>query len=232
MNGIKREYFEKIDSTNEYAKARRSAGEDLIVVAKTQTGGRGTKGRSFSSNEGGLYYTKLTFYKALPATRAFLIMQTAAAAVCETLAFFGLQAKIKWPNDIFVGGKKICGILIENTFSGAFVSSSVVGIGLNIYNSLPEDLREIATTAFERTGKRLSLLEVERVLTENLCREETAEKYARYLGWIREEVILIVGEKRVRATVLGVDETGGLIARTADGEKRFSAGEISLRTEV
>lgn len=232
MKRAERVYFEEIDSTNDYAKSRRSEGKDLIVVAKRQTGGRGTKGRSFASDEGGLYFTKLTFYENLPASRAFWVMQTATVAVCETLKGLGLQPKIKWPNDIFVNGKKICGILIENLFSGALVASSVVGIGLNIYNALPKELETIATTIEAETGKRFSVDEVERFLTEKLSEEDGYRKYANYLGWIGEEVYLTVGEKTEKATLLRVDEAGNLIALTTEGEKRFSAGEISLRLEA
>ncbi|MBQ8308967.1 MAG: biotin--[Clostridia bacterium] len=226
---MKRIFLEETESTNEYAKARRGLGEDLLVVARKQSGGRGTKGRSFSSREGGVYLSKLTFYKDFPSANAFLIMQSAAAAVCETLVTLGLQPKIKWPNDVFVNGKKICGVLIENALSGNTIASSVVGVGLNVYNELPEELLEIATTIFAESGKRFAVEEVESLLVKFLCEENIAEKYARHLGWLGEEVELLVGEKRVKAVLLSVDERGGLWA-SVDGEKRrFAAAEISLR---
>ena len=131
---MKRIFLEETESTNKYAKAQRGAGENLLVVAERQTGGKGTKGRSFCSKKGGVYLSLLTFYQDFPASNAFQIMQGAAAAVCETLAFFGLSPKIKWPNDVYVGGKKICGILIENALKGRYIGSSVVGIGLNVFN--------------------------------------------------------------------------------------------------
>lgn len=68
-------------------------------------------------------------------------MANASVAVCRTLENYGLTAEIKWPNDVYVQGKKICGILIENVFSGDRISSSVVGIGVNVNNSLPEELK-------------------------------------------------------------------------------------------
>ena len=231
MNRIKRIYFEELASTNDYAKSVREGGEDLIVVAKRQTGGRGTKGRSFDSTDGGLYFTKLTFYKNTPANGAFTIMQSAAAAVCETLSTFGLKPKIKWPNDILVNGKKICGILIENQFVGKEIRSSVVGIGLNVCNRLPAELLPIATTIYAETGKTVAVDEVEKCLTENLARADIADEYTAYLGWIGEEVLLLVGETAMRVTVLRVDETGRLIALCQGEEKHFSAGEISLRVE-
>lgn len=221
--------FESIASTNDYAKSKRDEGQNLLVIAASQTGGRGTKGRSFSSTKGGLYLSKLSFYENFPAKDAFKIMQTAAAAVCETLASFGLSPKIKWANDVFVNGKKICGILIENTFSGANIASSVVGIGLNVYNELPEELKNIATTMQKETGKTFLIEEVEKRLVAFLADENTYKKYDGYLGWLGETVEMISGEERLFAKLLSVDETGGLWVET-DGEKRrFTSAEISLK---
>ena len=221
--------FESIASTNDYAKSKRDEGQNLLVIAASQTGGRGTKGRSFSSTKGGLYLSKLSFYENFPAKDAFKIMQTAAAAVCETLASFGLSPKIKWANDVFVNGKKICGILIENTFSGANIASSVVGIGLNVYNELPEELKNIATTMQKETGKTFPIEEVEKRLVALLADENTYKKYDGYLGWLGETVEMLSGEERLFAKLLSVDETGGLWVET-DGEKRrFTSAEISLK---
>ena len=221
--------FESIASTNDYAKSKRDEGQNLLVIAASQTGGRGTKGRSFSSTKGGLYLSKLSFYENFPAKDAFKIMQTAAAAVCETLASFGLSPKIKWANDVFVNGKKICGILIENTFSGANIASSVVGIGLNVYNEIPEELKNIATTMQKETGKTFLIEEVEKRLVAFLADENTYKKYDGYLGWLGETVELMSGEERLFAKLLSVDETGGLWVET-DGEKRrFTSAEISLK---
>ncbi len=225
---LKIERFEEIDSTNDYAKSKRGAREDLLVIAKRQTRGRGTKGRSFVSNDGGIYLTRLSFYENFPANRAFEIMQNAAAAVCETLSFFGVKPKIKWPNDIFVGGKKICGILVENTFSGACVSSSVVGIGLNVNGELAPSISDIATTMQKEAGKLLDIVKVEGVLIENLERGVGA-KYGEYLGFLGENVTLVVGDERIPARLLFVDERGNLHAETNGENRIFAAAEISVR---
>lgn len=221
--------FESIDSTSNYAKDLRENGEDVVVWAEMQTGGRGTKGRSFSSGKGGVYLSALRFYENFPASQAFQIMQNAAAAVCETLVSFGITPQIKWPNDIYVNGKKICGILIENTFSGANVSSSVVGIGVNVYNALEEELAEIATTMLQETGKRFSVEKVGETLIEKLFEKDIYKRYFSYVGWLGQEVSLLVGENVVRAKLISVDEQGYLYAET-DGEvRRYAAAEISLR---
>ena len=227
MKGYKYERFESISSTNDYAKLKRLAKENLIIIAESQTGGRGTKGRSFSSNKGGLYLSVLTFYDNFPADRAFEMMQNYAAAVCETLTFFGVKPQIKWPNDILTGGKKICGILIENTFLGKFISSSIVGLGLNIFNQLPEELMQIATTLQRETGKSYSVKEVEEKLLYYL-EKGVGEKYGSYLGFIGESITLLSGDKTLRAKMIGVDDKGNLLAEV-DGEVRvYASAEVRI----
>lgn len=221
--------FETLESTNEYAKDLRAAGENLFVLAKAQTGGRGTKGRSFSSARGGVYLSRLTFYENYPAKDAFLIMASAATAVCETLQSYGLSPKIKWPNDVHVNGKKICGILIENSFSGANIRSSVVGVGLNVCNSLPKELENIATTVSAWLETSPSAEEVAKKLIEKLSKSYTVEEYFSYLGYMGEQAEILENGKKIPARLVRVERDGCLIAQTAAGEKKFSAAEISLR---
>lgn len=228
---MKRIFLEETASTNEYAKARRALGENLLVVAEKQTDGRGTKGRSFSSQRGGVYLSLLTFYQDFPVSNAFQIMQGSAAAVCETLAVFGVSPKIKWPNDVYVNGKKICGVLIENTLTGNRIGSSIVGIGLNVWNELPDELSSIATTLLKETGKKIEVERVIDTLVSFLEQKNVHEKYARYLGWIGEEATLVIGEHTTRATLLSVDETGGLWVDFGGEKKRFVAAEVSLRLD-
>ena len=221
--------FEEIDSTNDYAKEKRKEGKDLIVTAKRQTGGKGTKGRSFSSETGGVYLTKLSFYEHFSAKDAFKIMARAAVSVCKTLKYYGLQPKIKWVNDVYVNDKKISGILIENVFSGANISSSVVGIGLNVYNVLPDELKNIATTMQEVTGERFSVEEVTQRLAEELFVEHTMEEYLSYVGYMGQDATLIFGDERVRGRLLFVDDEGGLHVEIEGTEKRLTAAEVSVR---
>ena len=228
---MKRIRLEKIGSTNDYVKEKRMDGEELVVTAKKQTGGRGTKGRSFVSDEGGVYLSTLRFYENFPAKDAFKIMAGAAVAVCETLRFYGLKPQIKWANDVFVKGKKICGILIENTLSGDKISSSVVGVGLNVRNTFDGELVNIATSLCQETGKEISVEEVTERLIQELVKERTIEEYRSYLGFMGERVCLIFGDERVPAILLFVDDEGRLHAEV-DGEERvLASGEVSVRTE-
>lgn len=221
--------LEEVDSTNLYAKARAGEGEDLVVTAKRQTGGMGTKGRSFSSEEGGVYLTRLTFYRNFPAAEAFRVMAGASVAVCRTLERFGLSAGIKWPNDVYVQGRKICGILIENTFSGPLLSRSIVGIGLNVNNELPAELSGVALSMRGAAGRPFDREEVENALIEESGKSFPVSEYLSRLQFLGEEAVLVCGEERISARILSVDERGGLIAETAEGKRRFTAAEVSLR---
>lgn len=233
-NGYIIEEFDELPSTNDYAKEKRGNRRNLIVTAKRQTGGRGTKGRSFSSEEGGIYFSALTFHENLKAKEAFKIMANAATAVCRTLSAYGIKPCIKWPNDIHVNGKKICGILIENGFSGTSVDFSVVGIGVNVYNRLPEELLIIATTLSAELKKELSateLSEVKERLMEEYIKGSSMEEYLSFVGYKNKRIYVITQNERIPAILLSVDNEGGLLVEMGGETKRFTAAEISVRTE-
>lgn len=221
-------HFDTLPSTNDFLKEKRGERTPYFALANRQTGGRGTKGRSFSSNQGGVYLSALKFYENFSAERAFEIMAGAAVAVCKTLQKFGLSPVIKWPNDIHAAGKKICGILIENTFSGRRVDNSVIGVGINVNNSLPDTLSTIATT-MQQEGAKASCDEVSRLLMQALYAPVSMQDYLSFLGYMQEEAILLIGDERIPATLLFVDEVGRLHVRM-DGEERcFTSAEVSVR---
>lgn len=221
--------FDEIASTNGYAKTLLKTRRDAVILAKRQTDGKGTKGRSFSSNEGGVYLTKLAFYEDFPSKDAFLIMARTATAVCKTLEKFGFQPSIKWPNDVFLKGRKVCGILIENTFFKQKISASIIGVGLNVNNLLPPELKDVAISMQEAGGKEYPLPEVEKALQENLEEPFAMAEYLARLGFMGEEAILIRGEEKKKVTLLSVDEKGVLYVMEDGAQKEVSSGEVSLR---
>ena len=132
-------WLESVDSTNEECRRRISDIDNLSVVsALTQTAGRGQRGNSWKSEPG----KNLTFSIVLKFTDnsdmmikaidQFVLSQITALSVVELLSRHDIQAQIKWPNDIYVDGKKISGILIENSLRGEWISQSIIGIGLNV----------------------------------------------------------------------------------------------------
>lgn len=220
--------LEEVDSTNNFCK-RYQGSEDITVTAARQSGGRGTKGRSFSSEEGGLYVSVMRFYKNFPAENAFKIMLSACVAVCKTLENFGVFPVIRWANDVLVNGRKICGTLIENTFSGAYITRSIVGIGINVNNTIPDGLKEIATSLSAELKKELSLTAIKETLLRNLEKDYSVADYKNYINWFGKEVTLKLGEESKTATALDIAEDGRLIVET-DGEiKKISSAEVSLR---
>lgn len=139
---MKRKYvtisLRSTDSTNNEAKRRPSDDNLSVITAFEQTAGRGQRGNSWHSTPGlNLTFSILVRWgrdsvPAMPATSQFTVSRIVTVALTDLLSSFGIDARIKWPNDIYVGDRKICGILIEHTVSGPALSSSVIGIGLNI----------------------------------------------------------------------------------------------------
>lgn len=222
--------LEEVDSTNEYCKRINGEGEsEVIVTAKRQTAGKGTKGRSFISSEGGLFVSVMRRYNNFDASETFKIMVNSCVAVCRTLEFFGLMPVIRWANDVLVNGRKICGTLIENTFSGGAVSRSIVGVGINVNNTLPEDLKEIATSMQTELKKQIPIMEVRDVFIENVQKNFTLNDYKSYMRWLGDEVTLKTENGVYNATAVDVDETGRLVCEVNGEIKKISAAEVSLR---
>ena len=223
--------LEEIDSTNLFCKRCNfeEFESDLIVTANRQTAGRGTKGRSFWSGEGGLYLSVMRRYTNFLAADAFKIMVNTCVAVCKTVESFGLNPVIRWANDVLVGGKKICGTLIENTFSGSFISRSIVGIGLNVNNVLPVELHSIATTMRSELGKLIEKQKVCDNLIENLNKNYTLAEYKKYINWLGKEVILKTANGEITVTAVDIAEDGGLLCVAAGSVKKISSAEVTLR---
>ena len=236
MNAFKRVHFQSIASTNEYCKEKREERENLIVTADFQTGGRGTKGRSFDSALGGVYLSKLTFYSNYLAKDAFLIMASAAVAVCETLRFYGLSPVIKWANDVFVQDKKICGILAEAVLDMAHGGFAVfaVGIGINLSTEdFPEDIAEIAAslkTDADRNEIAAGIAQELFSFAKNLSAREFLAEYREHSLVTGKEIYFIKDGEKTNAAALGIDDDGGLTVRLENGEvTTLRGGEISVR---
>lgn len=150
--------LQSVDSTNSFLKraAAEGAPHGSVVIADCQTEGRGRRGRSFDSAAGtGLYLSVLLRPHCAPAELMTLTAQTAVAVRRTLRAVCGVQAEIKWVNDLFLGGKKICGILTELTLEAesALVDCAVVGVGINCTRTeFPEPLREIAGSVLSQAG--------------------------------------------------------------------------------
>ena len=153
-------WLDSIDSTN--SEALRHLPElpsGTVIAAREQTAGRGQRGNTWFTEPGqNLTFSIILKGLKLAVSDAHLLNYLASVAVAEFLDGFDVKCSIKWPNDIFVGRSKICGILVENSLSGAEVSSSVIGIGININQKEFPQLSN-ATSLFRQTGKEYDIKE-------------------------------------------------------------------------
>lgn len=237
-------YYPSIGSTNERALALAAAGEPEggLVVAEEQTEGRGRRDRSWSSRPYLGIYASLILRPAIPAPRAPLITFMAAIAAADALNEVpGVKARIKWPNDVTAGGRKIAGVLGEVRGSDPEVREMVVGVGVNVHHredDFPPELRERATSVRRETGAgcdRAALLA--RLL------EGFELRYARALrdgpaALLREwqslsalqpgDPVRVLGPAGpAQGGFIGIDEEGGLRLSDGGGQTlRVPFGEI------
>ncbi len=217
--------FDEVASTNDELKKLKDPAEDVLMIARRQSGGRGSKGRSFSCEKGGAYLSLLRL-NPCKAEESFSIMITAAVAVVKTLAAFDVTASVKWPNDIFAGGKKICGILIENVFEGDTVARSIVGIGVNLNNPLPAELKNTATSVYEITGHKADIDTFVATLAYNLYQKYTIDEYRQSLGILGKKIKIIRGDETFDGVAKDVLPNGNLLLESGE---ILTAAEITVR---
>ncbi len=234
-----------VGSTNSLLReaARQGAPEGTALIAGSQSAGRGRLGRSFYSPEGTGLYMSLLLRPTLAPQASVLLTAAAAAAVCDAISrLTGREAGIKWVNDIFLDGRKICGILTEAAFdaTGGSLAWAVLGIGVNVYapaEGFPPALADIAgaLTDTERPGLRSEL--AGRILG-GFWRYYQALEQRTFLPVYRQRSIVIgrdvllqaAGRPDVPAHALAIDDDCRLVVRLANGSTRaVSTGEISLR---
>lgn len=237
--------FDSLDSTNNRAKEHAitaQRGNNALIIADTQTGGRGRRGRSFVSPRGKGVYMSLLCYPDGSANKAVAITAFAAVAACRVIErMCGISPQIKWVNDIFLGGRKIAGILTEGSINmeeGCF-DFAVIGIGINVRKSDFGDLSGIATDIESETGVCLSRAELAAGITEEILRgihtvgsPEVAEEYRRRQLVIGKRVRVLKPTGNYTATVLGVTDCCELHLRLDNGEEELLAtGEVSLKID-
>jgi len=167
-------FLREVGSTNDYAKELASYGapEGTVVIAETQTAGRGRLGREWVSPKGGLYFS-IVLRPKLSASEAVKLVFVAGLAVAEVLAeMYGISVETKWPNDVLVNGKKICGILSEMNTTAEKVNYAIVGIGLNanvdVEKKFQGQLKAVVTSLKNELGRRVPLEELFRIILERL----------------------------------------------------------------
>ncbi|MBR4622706.1 MAG: biotin--[Ruminococcus sp.] len=240
------EVFKSVDSTNTRLREAAVSGacEGTAIIAGAQTAGKGRLGRSFYSPEDTGLYMSLLLRTDLPAEQATLITTAAAAAVAEAVeAASGKKCGIKWVNDVYIGDRKICGILTEASVSleNGGLEYAIVGIGINACEpkgGFPEELREVAAAVFDSAEgdlrNRLAGDVLRRLMRyyRELESRSFLESYRSRLMWKGEKIRVISGESSYSCVLEDVDDSCRLLVRTENGEKKtVLSGEISIRKQ-
>lgn len=235
-------FLESIDSTNDHAKKIASKAPDgTLVLADEQTKGKGRMDRAWSSQKGEGVWMSLVLKPNIAPHRASVITLIAGAAVARALERFGADAKIKWPNDILLEGKKLCGILTEMSAQMERIDYIVLGIGINVSTmEFPDELKDIATSLkseghlLERMDIIIAVLEeFERMYSAyvktgdaseaiGICREKSS--------LIGRDIYVISWSGKVPAKALDISGEGDLVVEYEDGSvERVISGEVSVR---
>lgn len=236
--------YKSLESTNLTLRdfANEGAKEGLVVISGQQTKGRGRLGRPFFSPSDTGLYMSILLRPEMVAGDALKITTAAAVAVAEAIEkVSGEKAEIKWVNDIYMSGKKVCGILTEASFNMEIggLEYAVLGIGINAYRpeeNFPEEIRSVADAVFsERKSDMRNRLAAE-ILSgfgkyyDELAKNTFYNGYKSRLMWIGEEINVIHAGKTVPATLLDCDKDCRIIVEYENGEKEtISSGEISIR---
>ena len=253
-------HFKTIDSTNAHALRLLCAAQNVggldqtVIAAYEQSAGRGRLNRAFySPAKTGIYFTAIHAPKK-PIQAPAKLTAAAAVAVCRSLEeLFNVDAKIKWVNDIYIAGKKVCGILAEGHIGAdGKIDAAAIGIGINIYpNDFPADIAARAGAVLSKDCSQAQeaadiRLELARDVSQKLfdllqsgeqseaAWESTAAEYAERSFIIGKEitVVPVIGDDKsaYAATVLGIDKEARLLVRLDDGSERaLSSGEISIK---
>lgn len=238
-------YFDTIDSTNTKAQelAEKGYQSGTLVVADKQESGKGRRGRSWVSPSGTGIFMTLMIKPDINPNNASMLTLVAALAVAKAITgVTGEEALIKWPNDIVVNGKKVCGILTEMNAQFDYINHIVVGIGINVHNeSFPEEISQMASSLMiEAGGKRFHRAQI---IAETMAYFEqyydTFLKTQDLSALVREyDKLLVNRNKSVRVLdpkepfdgkAMGITPKGELIVDTWESRKLVSSGEVSVR---
>lgn len=239
-------FASSVESTNDWAKelALLEAAEGTVAIAECQTHGRGRLGREWVSPEGGLWFSVI-LRPDVRSNEVSRLVFVAGVAVADALReACGLRVETKWPNDVLVNGRKVCGILSEAKIEDEKVTFVVVGIGINVgfrvRESLPRKLWDVAMSLDDEVGRRIRLDAIFRVVLEKFESfyqvlleggfTPVLEAWKRYAGFLGKRTEVIDGSQRYHGVAVDVEQDGSVSLRLHDGSvKRFVVGDVSLR---
>lgn len=242
--GRERIYYKVTDSTNLRAKELgREGTHGTLILAERQTAGRGRRGRTWESDEEENVYMSLYLRPEFSPEKVAMLTLVMAYSVEEVLRRkWKIEAQIKWPNDLVLNKKKICGILTEMTMEGRKIQSVVIGVGINLGNQeFPEELKESATSIWMETGKHISREDlVDEIMAEFEQQYEAfcsagdlmplVNGYNKVLVNKGKEVLVLDAKGEYTAWSEGINAQGELQIKKVDGTREnIFAGEVSVR---
>lgn len=226
--------FDTVGSTNDVAKELcKSDSKQYLVLANSQTCGRGRQGKTFFSPEGSGLYFSLTVNTASPDfdfTGVTCAVSVAVTRAIEKLT--DLKPQIKWVNDIYIGGKKVCGILVQAVNDGGRITKLVIGVGMNITTAdFPDELREIAGSLNKKIDRSILAAEIVNNIFELLQQkpDEYLDEYKQKSNVLGKEIIYYQNNTSHPATAVDIDGTGGLVVEENGKIITLTSGEISLK---
>jgi BirA family biotin operon repressor/biotin-[acetyl-CoA-carboxylase] ligase len=235
-------YFPEIGSTMDAARelARNGAREGTIVIAEAQAHGRGRLSREWLSPKGGVYFTLILRPRISPAYAPRINLMASVAVATTIKKLFGLNAELKWPNDVLIKGRKVCGILAEMDAEMDVVNFVNVGIGINANTSVPQFVKT-ATSLKDVLGREISRKEFLSVLLREIERRQALlmeadllDEWKKLSGTLNKYVRILSPGEVIVGRAIDIDTTGALIIRNRSGSlKKALAGDcIHLREEA
>ena len=240
-------FYQEVTSTNDIAKkfVDNDAPEGTVIIAEQQTAGRSRSKNDWASPEGGIWMT-LILKPEVTLLEASKLTIVTGVSIAKTLHDkFNLDAGIKWPNDIMIGNKKICGILTEAVTDYDDLKAVLIGVGIDVninQSDLPDDLQDITTTISEETSEEIKRAEIMKVffsIFEELYEEFKNGQFKHIIGeWRRlssttgNRVKVYKDGKAMLADAVGIDNQGALIVELDDGSlEKIISGECIIIDE-
>ena len=233
-------YYQSVTSTNDIARQRAlaNAPEGTAVIAENQTAGKGRLKRKWLSPEGNIAAT-IILYPARENLQ-FLTMLAALAVLRSIEKTTGLKCQLKWPNDVLINNRKVCGILLESQAASDRVDYAIIGIGINVNMNLSDypEIASFATSLADETGKEVSrlvllqnlFLEMEKLYVHLRSGESLLPEWRDNLITLGKNVHIRSGDDVFEGIAESVAEDGSLMLRCADGRLlKFMAGDVTLR---
>ncbi len=236
------EVYDRVESTNKLMREKTTNDEGFVILSQEQTKGVGRLDRYFFSPKNSGLYMSLLLKPQLKASETIYITTTAAVAVCKAIEkVCDEKPQIKWVNDIFVGERKVCGILTQGSFNmeNSLTEYIILGIGINVYapeNGFPEEINEIASYLLKEKKYDFKNQLSAQILSEfwdlykNYKPKQINEMYKTYCFVIGRDVMVHKLDERFKAKVLDINENCNLIVQYENGEiQTLDSGEISIK---